>query len=381
MNLPNLFISNSDLTPSSRYRDAARVGVWLVFWLAVIDALINVVFAYPANPKNIHPSALQSFFDYGRSIEGKLFRMTRRDQSQTAPITLAGWYVPLKPLEFPAKENARTVTFYGMSHAVRLGEALARVTDRYVPRIVAAPGGPPNWAYGAFLRDRGRGKGQFAILALWSYNLPMVTSIAPMTWASDLPAPYTADRFFLRDDGRLDVVHPPYTSFDEYSHALFNPEEWAAARKTIANYDAVYSSFIMRTNLLDHSSLVRLIRRAYAQRLYRAYRQKVLDASGYHPESVDIKLAQAIVENFAKSARREGITPIIYLVNGYGYSNYLYLAIKPVLDRDNVPFLSSDSIASPNDPRNYLPDSHFTNAVDDRLALALVELIDRLDTR
>ena len=42
----------------------------------------------------------------------------------------------------------------------------------------------------------------------------------------------------------------------------------------------------------------------------------------------------------------------------------------------HIPYLNSAEVAPSNDPRNYLPDSHFTDIVDDRLAAALVRLIE-----
>ena len=46
---------------------------------------------------------------------------------------------------------------------------------------------------------------------------------------------------------------------------------------------------------------------------------------------------------------------------------------------DNIPYLSSDAIVSPNDPRGYLPDSHFTNENDDKLARALDRILEKGD--
>ena len=68
--------------------------------------------------------------------------------------------------------------------------------------------------------------------------------------------------------------------------------------------------------------------------------------------------------------------PVIYLVNNLGYSDNLFRALQPILEADKIPYLSSHTIVSPNDPRNYLPDSHFTDENDDRLAAALVEVIE-----
>ena len=68
--------------------------------------------------------------------------------------------------------------------------------------------------------------------------------------------------------------------------------------------------------------------------------------------------------------------PVIFLVNNFGYSDYLFKALSPVLLEDHIPYLSSHTIVSPDDPRGYLPDSHFTDEVDDKLARALVKVID-----
>ena len=91
-------------------------------------------------------------------------------------------------------------------------------------------------------------------------------------------------------------------------------------------------------------------------------------------------MARAIIHEFAKQARNDGVIPVVYLVNNFGYSNYLLRALSPIpiLSVDNIPYLSSDTIASPDDPRGYLPDSHFKDEVDDKLANALVNLIDSL---
>ena len=68
--------------------------------------------------------------------------------------------------------------------------------------------------------------------------------------------------------------------------------------------------------------------------------------------------------------------PIIYIVNNLGFSDQLYRALLPTLEADNIPYLSSHTVASPNDPRKYVPNSHFTDAVDDEMARALVNVIE-----
>jgi hypothetical protein len=374
MNQLNSYISNSDSAKPGGFGQAIHVMAWVLVGLVVIDLLINFLLAYPSDPKATDPPRLREYFEYGRSIEGQLSRMTRADRSQTAPITLAGWYDPLPIEEFTSKPQNSIVSFYGMSHAGRLGLALGRTSDQFTPRIVGAPAATSNWAYGAYLRDRGGGKSRAVVLAFMSANFAMSATLSAMTWTLDLPMPYTADRFYL-DGDRLEVIHPPYTSFEQYVNTFYDPIKWSAARSFFAENDLMYNSFVVRASILDHSSLFRLIRRAYGQRLLRSARRAALDPSGFQPDSEQVKVAHAIIREFAKQVRNDGMIPVIFLVNNLGYSDLLFRALSPVLEAEHIPYLSSHTVVSPTDPRGYLPDSHFTDEVDDKLARALVEVI------
>ena len=378
MNQLNSFTSSSSDTRLRRVGAAIHVAAWVLIGLVVIDISINVLLAYPSDPKVTNPSRLRLYFEYGRSTEGQLRRMTRTDRSQTAPITLSGWYDPLEVVEYPPKAPNSIVTIYGMSHAVRLGKALGRTSDRFTPRTVGAPGAPSNWSYGAYLRDRGGGKSRAVVLAFMSQTLPMITTLSAMTWSFDLPMPYTSDRFYLKDN-QLRVTRPPYSTFEGYMEAFNDPVKWSSLRDLLAKKDSMYNSFIMHANILDHSSLFRLVRRAYAQRFLRNARKAVLDSTGFRADSEPVKVARAIVHDFAIQARRDGVIPVIFLVNNLGYSDYLFEALRPVLQADHIPYLSSHTVVSPDDPRGYLPDSHFTDEVDDRLARALAKVIENAE--
>jgi hypothetical protein len=376
MNRLNLSTSSSENTTPRRIASAAYVVIWIITGLVIIDISINVLLAYPSDPKVINPSQLRLYFEYGRSTEGQLARMTRPDRSKTAPITLPGWYDTLDITEFPEKTPNSIVTIYGMSHAVRLGQALGRTSSRLTPRIVGAPGAPTNWSYGAYLRDRGGNKSRAVVLAIMSYSLPMITTVSAATWSFDLPMPYTMDRFYL-EGSQLRVLHPPFTSFEGYVDEFYDPAKWRATRELFAKNDTMYNSFIMRASILDHSSLFRLIRRAYAQRYTRSVRKLVLDGTGFRDNSEQVQVARAIVREFARQARGEGVIPVIFIVNNLGYSDYLFQALKPALEQDNIPYLSSHTIVSPDNPRGYLPDSHFTDEEDDKLARELEKIIER----
>jgi len=77
MNQLNSFTSSSSDTTLRRVAAASYIAAWVVAGLITIDILINVLLAYPADPKVTSPSRLRLYFEYGRSTEGQLSRMTR----------------------------------------------------------------------------------------------------------------------------------------------------------------------------------------------------------------------------------------------------------------------------------------------------------------
>ena len=124
----------------------------------------------------------------------------------------------------------------------------------------------------------------------------------------------------------------------------------------------------MRASVLDYSSLWRLVRRAHGQSLIRNLQKSSLDQSGFRSDSEQVKVARAIIHEFATQARNDGMISVIYVVNNLGYSDNLLRALRPVLEADKIPYVSSDAIVSPYDFRGYKPDGHFTDDEDNRLA-------------
>ena len=249
--------SSSDGDQPAVRRRPWRTLLWALLWLVVLDVGASIAFSFPADVKDVNPGKLQLFFDYGRSMEARVRRMTRANPADTAPITLAGWYKPLKAVERPAQPGAIPVTVYGMSHAVRLADALHALSPNYAVRTVAGPGATTNWSFGAFRRDAGNRGSKVVVLAIMSSTLPEITSMTPMTWNVSFPLAYTQDRYMVGADGKLRVITPPYESFDDYVAALNDPRKWSAAVAKFARYDPFYDPLMFRATPLDHSTLVR----------------------------------------------------------------------------------------------------------------------------
>ncbi len=353
-------------------RAGAKIMAWAVAWLVVIDVAIQSLFPYPIDPKVIDPPKIASYFDYGRSVEGKLLRMTNCDKSLTAPISLSGWYEPFTAVQQSPVGSVHTVTFYGMSHTVLLSEAFARLNKDFSVRSVGAPGAPPNWSVGAF--DRDKVNSEFAVLGIMSATIANLNSASPMLNYFDNPFPYTADRL-VDDGGAIKVIKPPYESFEKYCETISDRQKWDSAIREMSRGDASYSSVMFRRDVFDYSSIARLLRRAYGQQLTKTVRTASLSTSGYREDSEQVLAARRIIKHFAIAARARGIKPVIYVVNNFGYSDHLYRALKVTLDAENIANLNSAAVIAPADARGYLPDSHFTIEGDEKLALALRKIL------
>ena len=366
--------STSSSDPAQpRGRSGLALFAWAAAWLVALDILINLVFPYPDDPRDTSPGAVALYFDYGRSMEGRLRRATREDREETAPITLAGWYDPLVVDTYPGQPDGARVTVYGMSHAMRLADAFRQVAPDYTVRTVGAPGATTNWAYGAFLRDEGKREGDFAVLAIMASNLPMIVSSAPMNWNPSFALPYTADRFYLQD-GELRRDTPPYASFEGYVRTLNDPVEWDSALSWFEKNDPYFESIRIRQTWLDNSAIFRLIRRGWMQREDRMRGSSVISAVAHDPEAEAIRVANAIILDFAEKARAEGIIPVVYIVDSFGYGDQMPRALQDTLARKRILYLASHELVDPTDASGYLPDSHFTDNNDMVLARGLKQI-------
>lgn len=363
-------------TGRAHVRRTVVLGMLVVAWLAVMDVAANLLFAYPQDPRNVTPNRFQLYFDYGRSLEGRLRRASDPDPARTAPITLAGWYDPLETYTRTPRPDGVSITVYGMSHSVRLADALERVSDGYTVRSVAAPGATTNWSYGAFRRDAEQPPSRIAVMATMPSNLAMITSMSAMTWNTSFAMPYTADRYYA-DGDRLRVVRPPYESFAGYMRALEDERVWTATKRQFARHDPFYDPVIFEASWADHSTIGRLIRRGWTQRRDLASRGEAISADGYNSRSEPVRIVNLIVRDFAAEARRRGQIPVIYIVNSRGYGDVMFQALRDTLERHDIAYLNSDAVVSSRDPRNYLPDNHFTDANDERLARELDRIVQR----
>lgn len=356
-----------------------RPTAWIVFYLALLDLGANLFAGYPADPRDISPTRLQQYFEYGRSVEGKLDRMTRGTDEESAPILTAGWLRGAERQAEPGVDDGRgkpTVTFFGMSHAQILATEMARQDTAVAVRFRTAPGATPIWAYTAYLYDRERRRSDVAVLAVMTNTIPLVSTTAGTTMYFDGAYPYTWPRYRL-EHGALRSIDPPFMSLEEYRQYFFDETRWRAYTSWLAENDKYYDPLLFRRTILDRSSLVRLLRRSYALSSRAAKQSDVYDEqAGFRVLSEEVAVLEAVVTEFGRLARGDGSIPVVFVVNNLQTSDRAFRLLHPVLSRDRIPFLSSHEICPPNDPRNYLPDSHFEETKNRLLAQAMADLIE-----
>jgi len=351
--------------------------LWVVAYLGVADIAVNLLFPYPRDPRNITPSAIQQYFEYGRSTEGKFDRMVGRTEETSAPIVSSGWLESTKdPVR--SKQTGTTgrpvVTMYGMSHATRLADAMALLDTADLIRSFGAPGAVPTWSFTAFEFDRAAVHSDVVILGVMTDGIPLISTTTGATMMYDLGYPYTYPRYFLEGD-TLRHVSPPFVSVDGFREYFFEREKWDRYVQWLSQYDGFYDPLLFRKSILDQSSIIRLLRRGYANGTRRKMEMQVYNDGQFNAESDEVRILERLVSEFAKDARHDGSIPILYIVNNYGTGTSLFRLLEPTLTKNNIRYLSSHTICPPDDATCYLSDSHFVPAKNLELAKVMVRVV------
>lgn len=304
--------------------------------------------------------------------------MTRKEIDESAPIVSAGWLVgsPKRSLSNNLNpENRPVITIYGMSHAGMLAEDMAKIDTSLTIRFKGAAGAVPTWSYTAYLFDKDQYHSDVVILGIMTRGVPLICTTSGATNHFDAVYPYTYPRFFLSNSA-LKYVMPPFISFKDYIEYFYNLEKWKAYIKWLREYDKFYNPMLFKKTILDNSSIFRMLRRAYAYSMQRKKEATVYsDAKGFNVESEEVKILQSLVVEFSQIAKRQNSLPIVYIVNNVFMGDRLFKLLEPTLLSHNIPFLSSHDICPPNDPRLYLPDSHFIPSKNLELANEMIKII------
>ncbi|MBW4657211.1 MAG: hypothetical protein KME15_00925 [Drouetiella hepatica Uher 2000/2452] len=387
MRQPNLSTSNSEASMpnvftkalySKRVRGVATAGLGFVLTLAALDVAINLLFPYPTDPLNTSPGAMNLYFDYGRSIEGKVTRQLGATDETSAPIARPGWLdsrLGEGQAVKPAPGEDLLVAIYGMSFAARTGEAMEKLDSKLTLRIIAGPSAPPSFSFAAYETDRRNHQANVVMLGILASSVKGMGAMTGMTWGAEVPAPYTFPKYKIEQE-RLETVQPQIKSLADLRVAMGDRPKRDAFVAQLQEHDQFFSSFTFEKSWLDASAIVRMLRRALAKSHQDNITSQIHTPSGFNPEWEQVPVLEKMVQEFATTAKQDGKLPIVLLFNDRGYDDHLYRLLQPTLEQNQIPFVSTHEIAPATDGSNFVGDGHFTEAVDQRIAQKVLEIVN-----
>ncbi len=350
--------------------------MWVVLWLLIFELLLYI--AVPPVPATVKPNQLQRYFEYGRSVEGKMYKMIAPTDEATAPVALAGWLEPSRWHTKPSRPKTAEdllIAIYGMSFAKHLGKALVKLEPRITMRFIGGPGAPPNHTYTAFLLDRKQHSAQVVAMGILASSVVGMTTITGMNKAFEHPAPFTFPKYRRVENDQLEPIWPKVRHLTDLRRFLNDKTLWEDYIQQLQALDSYYDPFLFNHNLTDYFASIRFMRRSYAKRHARFVSKTLHGPQGFFEHSEEIQVLRLIIKDFARQVRSNGQLPILMLFNNRGYSDHLYQTLAETIAETNIPTMSSHTIAPTNDPNNFLPDGHFSHDVDKQLARAVLDII------
>lgn len=362
-------------TGVDRWQSALAV-VWLLVWLAVADITVNWAFGAGASPGRAPD--LQRYFEYGRSVEGKLARKIAGDPTRRGNTLSAGWIEPDLLAKLPAHPQDGTdllVAAYGQSFTLNAMAEAAAIDKRITVRPFGGPGAPPSHSYAAYKADAPLRKAPVVVFGVLSSSIGQMGSMSGLIWLFESPAPFTFPRY-RASSGQLTEELPVIRSEAEFREAFKNRSSaWQDFKTQLKGHDIGYDRFTFEETPVDSSSIVRLIRRGWV-----AHRQ-AYDAGvyvpgvGFNPEAEQVKTLNALLLDLASQTRARDERLIVLLLHTRGQGDHLHAALGGRLKQERIDYVSTHDLFSADDPQNFLRDGHYVAAASTKLSQALLHKI------
>ena len=359
-------------------RQIIVILLWMIGALVLIDVAVGFAFRRPVDPQTA-PSSLQLYFDYGRSVEGKLLHDIGSTSEQDAAILKAGWLVKECDVSTSTPPGKLGFDIYGMSFSNHIADHMERLDPGLAIHRFAGPAAPPNHSYACFIRrfESGRARAPVQVLGILASSMRRMETVSGLTTSFEGPQPFTYPRYSLDTNGHLVGHFPTISSQNELREALAAPAKWAAFLDDLATNDAFYERRIIQADFFDHSVIARMIRRAWGQRVLRERTSKLRAAKGFSGAQDIAPVLRAMLLDFAGKARQAGERPIVILIEDRGYGGSLSAIAASELRANRIDFVTTSAIVSPDDSGNFLADGHFTPAADEKIARAVLDLLGR----
>lgn len=358
------------------WRRSAVIAVWALVWLIVIDVGVNIAFGEGSLARQ--PSALSRYFEYGRSIEGKLMRIVVADPNNGGQMLSTGWidheYLSAKPVRAQAGHDM-LMAVYGQSFALNAAHEAARVDSRITIRGIGGPGAPPSHSYAAYKQDAPLRKADVVVFGVLSSTVPLMGSMSGLVWMFESPAPYTFPRYRVSAD-QLTEELPVIRSEAEFRQAFSQRSaKWQEFKEQLRRSDRGYDRFTFDASLADASSVVRMVRRGWVAHA-QPYTDGVYDpVTGFNADAEEVQALRMLLVDLRQRTCERGERLVVLLLHTRGHSDHLHRALEGTLTQAKVDYISTSAIFSADDPKNFRPDSHYIDAANTALSEALVALV------
>lgn len=356
-------------------RTTLTVSALTLVFLALLDVMVAASLGWADRTGRL--GGLVWFFEYGRSVPGKLNRWeTNPDLSGN--LYDIGWRenAVTHSQEGFAKEDPSTkpaIRSYGMSFVLNIRKQALNLQPSLFWESHAGPAAPPNYTFALFEDDRAnRRPGDIAIFGIISSGVSTMAAMSNRTRVFEQPAPLTYPIYRPDGDG-LRRINPLITNPEAERNLSQDADARAAWQTQLAQEDMFYSPVAFGAPWLDVSPFARLIRRSLAKSHIDTVITNILKDDAYPYEVVLLRM----IQQFAKTAREDGQIPVVMLLQTRNPRDPNLLALaKPVLDADNILYFATSQHHDPTDHSGFAPDGHYKPEVDRMFAQELLKMLD-----
>lgn len=350
-----------------------KIFIWSLFMVVALDLIISLATEQPKN--GVQQGKLTEYFNYGLSIEKKLFRRVSNDNTTAANIAKAGWFKPKNNPDNKDDSTKKRIFIYGMSFSNHIGDILSKQDKSLDVRMFGGPGAPLNHSFAYYQHHRPHNKGDVVILGILASSLPMTNTLTHITSNFEYPAAHFYPRYKLDANNKLFKKELHINSLSELRTIMNNKKQWYQVKQTLEANDPFYDDILFSQNMTDKSVFLRLLKRAWGQREKLKTLRRYHDKTGFKNTERLIEVSQAIVRTFSQNVRSDGAIPFVILFNDRGFGDHLYKVLEPVLVNNNVLHYSTHDEYPANKLSNFISDGHFTPAIDTSIAVKVMERI------
>lgn len=330
------------------------------------------------------PQGLVRFFNFGRSVPGKLAQWQALPEQLSSPREVAWRDTMMRSsaMKFatePATQGP-VIRGYGMSFLYNILTAAQQGCPALALDMHAGPGAPANATYAMFLDDRAsRRAGDVVVLGILSETLEGMFSLSNRTWVFEQPAPFTYPLFSPDPASPGLLRHEPLvTSLVDEDRLATDPVFAAAWTAQLARLDRAYMAGAFAWPALDASPLARLLRRGLVMPEL-AKRRRAAMAEIADPTSQGAETLRRILAGFADMALADGQLPIVALIQGNRPAPDLARLLCPGLRSRGVTCFATSELQDPRDRHAFLNDGHFKPEIDELFGKAFLQLLSSDD--